>query len=389
MSESFSISIITPVYNAVTTLPRALASLQAQTLGFERLQWLLIDDCSTDGSWDLIRQYAAQYPNVVALRTEQNSGFAGAPRNIGLQHATAPYLMFLDNDDAFTPTACEALLREAEASGTDLVTGYYQEVNEQGIPLHECAPSCEIRDERKEYHFPQDYDKMHEVRQIFWCKLYRRAVLQAQPLTFVTDTSMEDVLFLAGFLLRCRSMVFVRTLVYQFTVRHNSLSHTLSEQFFVSRASGHQQLFALYEAAGHPECFDLECPNTAHWYVDRIFSGAQLDDAARLRALQAWQPLVRLSLQRGLSMGDEAMQEVFTWLAAGDWDAVQQRYPLLLLRQNEAELAQLRAHIDHLNQAMAAVETDRDALRAHSAALQAKLDRWPLYRLIRWVKHHR
>ena len=48
------LTIITPVYNAEGLLGRALASLQSQTLGFENLRWVLVDDQSTDGSFSLI-----------------------------------------------------------------------------------------------------------------------------------------------------------------------------------------------------------------------------------------------------------------------------------------------------------------------------------------------
>ena len=54
------LTIITPVYNAEGLLGRALASLQSQTLGFENLRWVLVDDQSTDGSFSLIQGWARQ-----------------------------------------------------------------------------------------------------------------------------------------------------------------------------------------------------------------------------------------------------------------------------------------------------------------------------------------
>ena len=104
------LTIITPVYNAEGLLGRALASLQSQTLGFENLRWVLVDDQSTDGSFSLIQGWARQYPNITVLQTAENSGSAAAPRNLALGRVDTPYVMFLDNDDAFAPDACRALV---------------------------------------------------------------------------------------------------------------------------------------------------------------------------------------------------------------------------------------------------------------------------------------
>ena len=133
------ISVVVPVYNARSYLPRVLKSLLDQTIGFDALQVFFCDDCSTDGSFAYETELAKTYPNITVLQTKQNSGFAGAPRNLALEQLRTPYVMFLDNDDALMPQACELLYQEAQSSGADLVTGRYQEVTEDG------TPACRVR----------------------------------------------------------------------------------------------------------------------------------------------------------------------------------------------------------------------------------------------------
>lgn len=68
------ISVILPVYNVRGSLERAMQSLEQQTIGFDHLEILFSDDCSTDGSWEKVQQFAQMYPNVRAIRREVNSG---------------------------------------------------------------------------------------------------------------------------------------------------------------------------------------------------------------------------------------------------------------------------------------------------------------------------
>lgn len=99
-------SIITPVYNAARHLPGTLASVQAQTL--EDWEWLITDDGSTDGSLELVQQFAAQDCRIRVLRHLDcgNHGQA-ASRNLAIGAARAGLFSFLDADDAWTPGKLE------------------------------------------------------------------------------------------------------------------------------------------------------------------------------------------------------------------------------------------------------------------------------------------
>ena len=105
----YKISVIVPVFNVEDTLQNAFDSILNQSIGFENLEVIFVDDKSTDKSADLINSYSKKYNNIKSFFLDENSGFAGKPRNIGIENATAPYLMFLDPDDIFLENACEVL----------------------------------------------------------------------------------------------------------------------------------------------------------------------------------------------------------------------------------------------------------------------------------------
>lgn len=98
------VTVLTPVYNAEAYLSQCLDSLREQTL--VDCQFICIDDCSTDGSYALLQEYARADQRFQVLRTPVNSGHARA-RNLGLQFAQGEYIATLDADDWFAPDTLE------------------------------------------------------------------------------------------------------------------------------------------------------------------------------------------------------------------------------------------------------------------------------------------
>lgn len=78
------ISVIIPVYNVQFTIESCFLSLKNQTIGFENLEIIFVDDCSTDNSPTIIGNYEKKYDNVKAIYSKENSGVAGKPRNMGM-----------------------------------------------------------------------------------------------------------------------------------------------------------------------------------------------------------------------------------------------------------------------------------------------------------------
>ena len=108
-------SIIIPIYNAERTLRRCLDSLASQTdPAFEAI---LVDDCSTDHSRDICREYAARDTRFRLICMETNSG-ASSARNAGLEHAAGEFVAFVDSDDFVEPDYLQELrtaFRDADA----------------------------------------------------------------------------------------------------------------------------------------------------------------------------------------------------------------------------------------------------------------------------------
>lgn len=90
------LSVVIPIYNAADTLEEAFQS--ALKSGVPNQEIVLVDDGSTDGSWELIRRYQRDHENVVSLRHHHNRG-GGAARNTGVRAAKYDQVFVLDSDD--------------------------------------------------------------------------------------------------------------------------------------------------------------------------------------------------------------------------------------------------------------------------------------------------
>ncbi|MBE0575119.1 MAG: glycosyltransferase [Desulfuromonadales bacterium] len=98
------VSIVTPVYNAAQYLAAMLESAQAQTWDF--YEHLIIDDCSTDNSREIVRHYQQEDSKIKLLSQVANGGPALA-RNRGINEANGDFIAFLDADDIWMPEKLE------------------------------------------------------------------------------------------------------------------------------------------------------------------------------------------------------------------------------------------------------------------------------------------
>ncbi|MCF6524454.1 glycosyltransferase family 2 protein [Streptomyces sp. JJ36] len=112
------LSVIVPFYNVQSYAQDALRSLRANSR--PDFEFLLVDDCSTDGTPEILERAGRDLPGARLIRHEQNGGLATA-RNTGLDAATGEYVTFLDGDDWLAPGYYPELLAAAEELGCDFL----------------------------------------------------------------------------------------------------------------------------------------------------------------------------------------------------------------------------------------------------------------------------
>lgn len=128
MQEQGLVSIITPSYNCGQYIEDTIRSIQAQTYMYWEL--LIQDDCSTDGTPELVEKYAAEDSRIKYECNSYNSG-AAITRNNALKRAQGKWIAFLDSDDLWYPGKLEKQIEFMLKNGYHFSYTGYCEVNEQ------------------------------------------------------------------------------------------------------------------------------------------------------------------------------------------------------------------------------------------------------------------
>ena len=134
------ISVIIPVFNASHTIKAAIRSIQNQNM--IALEIILVDDCSTDNSLEVINELMLEDKRIRLIKNKENKGILYS-RSIGALNARGRYLMALDNDDLFLYGLFNKCYDEAknnnldiiEFSGFEILHNGYVDMNKITIPV--------------------------------------------------------------------------------------------------------------------------------------------------------------------------------------------------------------------------------------------------------------
>lgn len=126
------ISIITATFNSENEIMSTYNSLIAQTI--IHWEWLITDDCSSDGTIKLLNCISETDPRVNIFQNEENSG-AAVSRNNSLANAKGDFIAFIDSDDLWLPNKLQKQLTFMVDHKIDFCFTAYELINEKGLPL--------------------------------------------------------------------------------------------------------------------------------------------------------------------------------------------------------------------------------------------------------------
>jgi glycosyltransferase involved in cell wall biosynthesis len=186
------VTVTVIVYNDAARLPRAVASLRAQT--HTNIEIVISDDHSTDDTPSVARELAAQDHRIRYVRLAENSGGCSAPRNRAIEIARAPYLMFLDSDDELPPRAVESLLAAHRERAVDFTMGAVRRVRVDNGRRSTWMPHL-VAERRTLEGIEADPRLLFE--HLSTSKMYARSFLDRHRLRFPEGIHYEDQLFSA------------------------------------------------------------------------------------------------------------------------------------------------------------------------------------------------
>ena len=220
--KKFLISIIVPVFNSENYIHHTFNSIKNQSIGFEKIELIFVDDYSTDNSRQIIQDYSNTYANVKSILLKENSGFGGLPRNVGIQNATSEYIMFLDSDDIFYHDACEKLYGEIHNNNLDLAFGYYV-TNVDGVKSNHIF----FEDDFKINNIHENSDILIYPPAIM-SKIYKKSIILENNVEFPIGVPGEDLVFSTNYVLHANGISFVKFPVFEYIIRNSNVEKSVS-----------------------------------------------------------------------------------------------------------------------------------------------------------------
>ncbi|MDO5157162.1 MAG: glycosyltransferase [Eubacteriales bacterium] len=209
-------SIITPVYNSFVLMNRYFDSLLQQT--YKNFEVILVDDCSTDGSYEKLVEYQKTSPlNITLLKTKENSG-PGNARNMGLEAASGDWITFIDNDDWVEISLLEKVNQVIYRNQVKCVIYdlYAQTEKEKNVIASMYAGNEGLISLSDALMFARN----HSVGK-FYCK----ANLDEKNIRFPLLRRCEDVAFCCRAIEACQSVYYLKEPLYYYYQRTSSLSN--------------------------------------------------------------------------------------------------------------------------------------------------------------------
>ena len=231
MDYKYQITVGMPVWEVEKYIRRCLLSILNQD--FENMEVLVIDDCGTDHSIDIVTELANNHPKgnkIRIIRQPQNMG-CWAARNKILDEAQGKYIFLIDSDDYLFDGAIPRLYQKAEETQVEATYGSVLPVDEDGNPIKDSGvdginlPDMILRGENELACFANDNTKKLRLNNFIWNIMLKSDFLRKHQLRFRQTKFWDDVLFNADMQPLITSAAFISDLTYHYVIRDNSLSN--------------------------------------------------------------------------------------------------------------------------------------------------------------------
>lgn len=222
------ISVIMPVFNGENVIEQAIKSVLEQT--FQSWELLIIDDCSTDHTVEVIKKWIDLDSRIRLLCQEENRG-PGAAKNRGLICAKGKYIIFCDADDWIEKNNFRSLVDNTKGKYDVVVAGFYRDIKDrQGKLLKRTlvkmnALTCANREAVLKGIVDLDQNRLFSYA---WNKMFKRKIIEDNKIFFSDKKFGEDFDFNIDFFRYANNMKVVSQGFYHYVKQD---SESLTEKY--------------------------------------------------------------------------------------------------------------------------------------------------------------
>ena len=208
------ISVVITAYNVGQFLEDTLESVLKQT--YNNIEVIIVEDCSTDNTKEIIEKYQIQDGRIKVIYHKENMG-AGWGRRHGIEASTGDYFITVDGDDWLDPTFIESLVKRAEETGADVVSGGITVDKNEGYWEKTCygRPICEGDDKVMKF-WGEKIIFMNN-------KIIKRYLGDKVP--YCTRRFIEDTPTIIPMLWYANKVAYTEDTGYHYRMQENSLTH--------------------------------------------------------------------------------------------------------------------------------------------------------------------
>ncbi len=218
---SIKISFILPCYNVERYITDCLLSIYSQGFPEKEYEVICVNDCSTDKTREVIKEFAESHQNLLLINHEKNLT-AGGARNTGIANAHGKYIWFVDPDDMVVPDMVAKVFLKASENDLDVLFFNNDVINESGVFV-----SSQIVFNDSEVLSGQEYIVKYFSKKVFnlcivWRCLFKTDFLRYHNLSFPCIRKSQDVVFLWEALCFSSRVMSVKEVAYHY--RQNPFS---------------------------------------------------------------------------------------------------------------------------------------------------------------------
>ena len=266
------LSIIVPVFNMAADgkLNFCLDSLVNQTIGDYEI--IAVDDCSTDNSLDILKEYEQKYPDKFrAIHSPVNKHQGGA-KNIGIREAKGDWIGFIDSDDWIVPDFYERLINKAVETGADVVGCDYCLVDH-----HTFEAGAGVQNNTLEQAGVLDHEKRKSLvlnEGSLVIKIFKRQFILENELFFPEDIFYEDNAVGKSYVILNKHFEYIDEPLYFYYQHGTSTVHTITERRCQDRVDAAKIMIEQAKKFGYYDEFysELEYSFTVLHYKNTLFT---------------------------------------------------------------------------------------------------------------------
>ena len=212
ISKDIEVSLLISTYNKSKFIKSTLNSLLKQTFDKNKFELIVVDDCSTDDTLEIVNKIIPNFSNYKLIQLNVNSGTPAKPRNLSIDLSKGDFLMFVDGDDWLPEDAVEKLYNMLKLNKTDYSTGltkymHSNKISRAGVALSKIEQNkLDINNVRKSFYHLAPAGKMIKAEIIKNNNIRFPAMIFGEDLQFFAEvlfhvdkiSTTQDVVYIAN-----------------------------------------------------------------------------------------------------------------------------------------------------------------------------------------------